>query len=422
MLDNNKAILIGVCLNKIEFSKKENCLKELARLTDTAGLEVVGQFIQNRQRPDAAFYAGKGFLEKVINETGSEFPGVLIFDNELSASQNRNIEKEFELEAIDRTEVILNIFHEHARSREAQLQVRLAELQYQLPRLKKLWSHLDREKGRAAGMSGAARGMGEKQIEVDRRIIRHEISQVKKELVKVDRQKEIQRNQRDKIKKVCLIGYTNAGKSTLFNRLTDAGVLVEDKLFATLETTTRKLKLSKGRDLILSDTVGFISDLPHHLIASFRATLQDVRDADLLLHIIDISDDNFENYIEEVNKVLVQIDAEKIPQFMVLNKLDKVDPIILKERVNSRKKPILVSAKSGENIAGLLDLIDDKLHNAKKYKLLIPHTEQKTVNNLHKLADIENVDYLENGVSIIAVINREDLSHFVKYVVSSENI
>jgi len=416
MLDINKAILVGVCLRPNEYDKKITSLEELERLADTAGVEVVGKFIQKRQKPDKAFYAGKGFLAEAIIETEEDNPGLIIFDNELSPSQGRNTEKEFEMDVIDRTEVILNIFHNHARTKEAQLQVKLAELQYQLPRLKRLWGHLDREKGQAAGSGGASRGMGEKQIEIDKRLIRREIAKVKAELRKVFLHKETQSKQRENVKKVCLVGYTNAGKSTLFNRLTNAGVLVEDKLFATLSTTSRKLSLSKGRNMILSDTVGFISDLPHHLVASFRATLKDVVDADLLLHIVDSADDLFPNYIEEVQKVLIQIKAEVIPQMMVLNKSDEADLIKLKFYLKAHEDSISISAKKGENIEELLQKVDEQLHSADKYVLLIPHTEQKAVNLLHKLGQVELIEYLEEGVQITAVINQEDMHEFERFL------
>ncbi len=416
ILNMNKAILVGVCMHPSDFEKKKLSLDELERLADTAGFEVVGKFIQKRQKPDKAFYIGKGFLAEALSETSEENPGLIIFDNELSPSQGRNIEKEFEMDAIDRTEVILNIFHNHARTREAQLQVKLAELQYQLPRLKRLWSHLDREKGQAAGSSGTGRGMGEKQIEIDKRIIRREIAKVKAELNKVFLHKETQGKLREKVKKVCLVGYTNAGKSTLFNRLTDAGVLVEDKLFATLSTTTRKLALSKGRDMILSDTVGFISNLPHHLVASFRATLKDVVDADLLLHVIDSSDELFPLYIDEVQKVLKQIEADEIPQFMILNKADTSDRIKMKFYLKAHENSILISAKNGENIDKFLQRVDDELHSADEYILLIPHTEQKVVNLLHKLGQIGSTEYLEEGVLITAIINQEDLHEFERFL------
>ncbi|MBT4576334.1 MAG: GTPase HflX, partial [Candidatus Cloacimonetes bacterium] len=416
ILDMNKAILVGVCLRPREYDKKVNSLDELERLADTAGVKVVGKFIQKRQKPDKAYYIGKGFLAEAIHETEDENPGLIIFDNELSPSQGRNTEKEFEMDAIDRTEVILNIFHDHARTRESKLQVKLAELQYQLPRLKRLWGHLDREKGQASGSGGASRGMGEKQIEIDKRLIRKEIAKVKGELNKVFLHKETQSKQRESVKKVCLVGYTNAGKSTLFNRLTDAGVLVEDKLFATLSTTSRKLSLTKGRNMILSDTVGFISNLPHHLVASFRATLKDVVDADLLLHVIDSADELFPDYIEEVQKVLEQIEADEIPQMMILNKSDEADLIKLKFYLEAHEDSISISAKKGENIEELLQKVDDNLHSANKYALLIPHTEQKAVNLLHKLAQIESTEYVEEGVQIIAIINQEDLHKFERFL------
>ena len=416
ILDMNKAILVGVCLRPNEYEKKRTSLDELARLADTAGVEVVGKFIQKRQKPDKTYYVGKGFLAEAINETKEEFPGLIIFDNELSPSQGRNTEKEFEMAAIDRTEVILNIFHDHAKTRESKLQVKLAELQYQLPRLKRLWGHLDREKGQAAGSGGASRGMGEKQIEIDKRLIRREIAKVKAELSKVFLHKETQSKQRETIKKVCLVGYTNAGKSTLFNRLTDAGVLVEDKLFATLSTTSRKLLLAKGRNMILSDTVGFISNLPHHLVASFRATLKDVVDADLLLHVIDSADELFLSYIEEVQKVLLQIEADEIPQIMVLNKSDEADRMKLKFFLETHEDSISISAKKGKNIEELLQKVDNQLHSANKYILLIPHTEQKVVNLLHKFGQVESSEYIEEGVRITAVINQEDLHEFVRFL------
>ncbi len=416
ILDMNKAILVGVCLRPRDYDKKINSLDELERLADTAGVEVVGKFIQKKQNPDKTYYIGKGFLAEAINKTEDENPGLIIFDNELSPSQGRNTEKEFEMDAIDRTEVILNIFHDHARTRESKLQVKLAELQYQLPRLKRLWGHLDREKGQASGSGGASRGMGEKQIEIDKRLIRREIAKVKAELNKVFLHKETQSKQRENVKKVCLVGYTNAGKSTLFNRLTDAGVLVEDKLFATLSTTSRKLSLTKGRNMILSDTVGFISNLPHHLVASFRATLKDVVDADLLLHIIDSADELFPLYIDEVQEVLKQIDADEISQMMILNKSDEADITKLKFYLKAHEDSISISAKKGENIEELLQKVDEKLHSANKYALLIPHTEQKAVNLLHKLAQIVSTEYVEEGVQIIAIINQEDLHQFERFL------
>lgn len=414
-LNEDRAFLIGICEDNRHYEEKVASLQELARLADTAGVEVSGWRIQKRQAPDKTFYAGKGFLAEVLTEMTEKDAGLLIFDNELSPAQGRNIENEFEISVTDRTEVILNIFRNHARTKEAQLQVRLAELQYQLPRLKRLWSHLDREKGQAAGSGGTARGMGEKQIEVDKRLIKLEISRLKGDLRTIFRQKEVQRKQREKVKKVCLVGYTNAGKSSIFNRLTDAGVLVEDKLFATLETTTRKLVLAKGRDMILSDTVGFISNLPHHLVASFKATLKDVIDADLLLHVVDAADEQMEKYRQEVQAVLKQIGAEEIDQLLVLNKIDLLDELKIKFLQKQFPSAIAVSARQGENLSELETSIDEILHKAEKHILLIPHDRQKTINHLHELGEIIETEYLEEGVKIAAIINQEDMHEFKEF-------
>jgi GTP-binding protein HflX len=406
----NRCIIIGVCLNKKDQQGKQNSLQELKKLAETAGLQAEAIYMQNRKHLDATYFAGKGFIAKALAENSTN---ILLFDNELSPSQARNIEKDYEAKVIDRTELILDIFHAHAKTKEARLQVELAELEYQLPRLKRLWSHLDRERGQASGTGGASRGMGEKQLEVDKRKVRREIALVKKELDKISQQKETQRKNRSKIDKICLVGYTNAGKSTLFNKLTDAGVLVQDKLFATLETTTRTLQLPKGNEAILSDTVGFISNLPHHLVASFRATLKDVQDADLLLHVVDSSDKNSSKYITTVKQVLQQLEAQDIPQILVLNKLDRVEP----EDEISSPNSIKISARTGANISQLIEMIDDKLHQNVNVELQIPHTQQQKVNLLHNSAKIVKKEYNEKGLLVEAIINKCDLKRFRKYLV-----
>lgn len=304
-------------------------LEELERLADTAGIEVLGAYTQRRGHPERASFFGKGFLEEISQKMRQAQAEVLIVNEELTPIQGRNIENNFGIRVIDRTEVILSIFHDRARTREAKLQVRLAELQYQLPRLRRLWGHFDKERGSQRASGGAAtRGMGEKQIEIDKRLIRQQIRKINKAIADITNQKETQRKQRDRTKKICLVGYTNAGKSTLFNSITEAGVLVEDKLFATLDSTSRQLKLSTSFPVVISDTVGFISNLPHHLVASFSATLMEVRDADLLLHVVDISDERFGYYIEQVNSVLASIGAQDIPQLLIMNKTDLVDDTI----------------------------------------------------------------------------------------------
>ncbi len=412
MQERLKAILIGIQLPGTSDKTIESSLNELERLADTAEIDTLGKHKQKRSKFDSGFCAGKGFLEEIMHSPEYQSADLIIFDHELSSSQSRNISKKFEIEVIDRTEVILGIFHDHARTREAMLQVKLAEMEYQLPRLKRLWGHLDRERGQAGGTGGTSRGMGEKQIEVDKRKIRMEIHKIKIQLKKIEQQKETQRVRRQKIRKICLVGYTNAGKSTLFNRLTDAGVLVQDKLFATLDSTTRKLELSKGRDAVISDTVGFISNLPHHLVASFKATLMEVHEADLLLHTVDCSDPDYLFYIDEVNKVLKQIDADEITQIMVLNKVDKVDETMLNFYLKAHENSIAVSAAKNINIEDLMVKIDEILHNSNNYRLMIPFTDQRVVNRLHELAEITEEIHTEEGTEIQAIINNEDLAAF----------
>ena len=304
-------------------------LDELERLANTAGIEVLGRYTQRRNNPERASYFGKGFLEEISHRMHQAQADLLIVNEELNPIQQRNIEQNFSIRVIDRTEVILSIFHDHARTREAKLQVKLAELQYQLPRLRCLWGHFDKERGSVRSSEVPPPGHGRKQIEIDKRLIRTQIRRIKEEIAAISQNKETQRKQRGRTKKICLVGYTNAGKSTLFNALTEADVLVEDKLFATLDSTSRQLKLSTSFPVVISDTVGFISNLPHHLVASFSATLMEVQDADLLLHLVDVSDERFEYYIGQVNQVLKGLGADKIPQLLVLNKTDCVDSIFL---------------------------------------------------------------------------------------------
>ncbi|MEE8398575.1 MAG: GTPase HflX [Desulfobacterales bacterium] len=417
-----KAILVSVCLSKDNYEAKQYSLDELERLADTAGIETVNKIIQRRAKIDSSQYLGTGLLNDIKEEMDESGAELLVFDNSLSPNQARNLQKSYDIDAIDRTEVILQVFHDHARTPESRMQVRLAELQYQLPRLKALWSHLDRQRGsaRSAGSGGggdAQRGTGEKQIEIDRRLIEKEIRSIKKKLAKVDIQMEITGKKRLNRKKVCLVGYTNAGKSTLFNRLTDAKVLVEDKLFATLDSTARSLSLGKGKDIILSDTVGFISDLPHHLVASFRATLREVVDADLLLFVVDISDPVWGHHIEAVQGVLRTIGADGISQLFVFNKTDRLSS---QEQHNDIKamnleNTIEVSAKKGTHIDQLVRRIDDTLNDSRTVEMLIPFSESKTIDWLHRFSEIRSKEYTDEGTLVCAVINAEDMAAVKKF-------
>jgi len=394
-------------------------LNELERLADTANITILGKYCQWRNKPEKGTYFGKGWLEDIKQKMLSAGAEILIVNEELSPMQARNIEKDFDIRVIDRTEVILSIFHNHAKTRESKLQVKLAELEYQLPRLRKLWGHFDKERGSARSAGGSAsRGMGEKQIEIDRRIIKRDISKINKVINQIVKQKITQRKQREKIKKMCIVGYTNAGKSTLFNSLTDAGVLVQDKLFATLDSTTRQLKLDVGGAVVISDTVGFISNLPHNLVASFKATLMEVGDADLLLHIVDCSDESFEDYISQVDIVLKEINADTIPQLLILNKIDCVDnsfQSILEKRFPDA---VLISAVKKLNIGSLKMEIDKILFKSVSYKLVIPYSDANIVSKLYELAQIKTEDYKDDGIYIEAVISSDEKYLFAKYIVS----
>lgn len=393
-------------------------LKELERLADTAGIMVLGQYSQKRNNPERASYFGKGWLQEIAAKMHSAGADYLIVNEELSPIQARNIEKDYSIAVMDRTEVILSIFHDHARTREARLQVRLAELQYKLPRLRRLWGHFDKERGSVRSVGGAAtRGMGEKQIEIDKRLIRVQIRQITRAIDAITHQKITQRKQREKTLKLCLVGYTNAGKSTLFNTLTSAGVLVEDKLFATLDSTSRQFKLSTGQPIVISDTVGFISKLPHHLVASFRATLMEVLDADLLLHVVDASDDRFQYYITQVDDVLGQIGALEIKQLLVLNKADLLDDKYLALLNRQYPQAVLISAKDNDNTQSLLMRVENVLLDNRRVKMFLPYSQGALVSRLHEIAVVHSEDYQAEGTALEVTISGRDIHHFRDFLV-----
>lgn len=323
MIDNKaiqsqieKVVLVAVkSANETEAQIIEH-LDELAFLAETAGAEPVKRFTQNLQQPDNKTYVGSGKLEQIIDYLKIHEIDTVIFDDELSPSQFRNIEREMKCRVLDRTNLILDIFARRARTAHSKTQVELAQYQYLLPRLSRMWTHLERQRG-GIGM----RGPGEKEIETDRRIIRDKIARLKEELERIDRQKSTQRQNRGKMVRVALVGYTNVGKSTLMNVLSKSDVFAENKLFATLDTTVRKVVV-ENIAFLLADTVGFIRKLPHHLVESFKSTLDEVREADLLLHVVDISHPGFEKQIEVVNQTLREIDDSEKPMIMVFNKID----------------------------------------------------------------------------------------------------
>lgn len=313
-----KTILVGVLLPNGDYNP-EDPLDEIRGLAKTAGLIVVGSLLQKRPQVDVTTYIGSGKVEELKALVHAHDADLVIFDNDLDPAQTRNLERLLEVKVIDRTEVILDIFARRAQTYEAHLQVELAQLEYAMPRLKRMWTHLSRYKG---GIG--VRGPGEKQLEDDRRLVEHRIQELKAKLKKVQARKEREVAGRSELPTVSLVGYTNAGKSSLMNALTDAGVLVEDKLFATLDTRTRRWQIRGGGQALLSDTVGFIRNLPHTLVASFKATLEEARQADLLLHVVDASSAEAEAQIRSVSMVLKELGLDAQPTILVLNKCDRI--------------------------------------------------------------------------------------------------
>jgi GTP-binding protein HflX len=338
-----KAVLVGVI-----HGDEESPLDELASLVETAGAVPVAEVIQNRERPDPKYYVGSGKVTEIAELVAHHKADVVIFDNELSPGQVRSLEKEIGKRTIDRTELILDIFATHARSNQSKLQVELAQLQYALPRVRALATHITSEQ-QAGGVGVGQRGPGEKQLEFDRRLIRKQITDLKREIVEIEKRKKREVTARNVDNyTVALVGYTNAGKSTLMNALTSAGVLAEDKLFSTLDTRTRLWRLKGGTKVLLSDTVGFIRNLPHALVASFHATLEEVLQADLLLHVVDASHPQAAEQIAAVEAVLKQLGATDREMVMALNKVDAVtDAIELSILQNRVQGSLCVSAATG---------------------------------------------------------------------------
>jgi len=351
-----KSVLVGVILPDND-APPDDPLEEIRGLAKTAGLVVAGSMLQKRQNPDIATYIGSGKVDELKELVEAHEADLVVFDNDLGPGQTRNLEKLLNVKVIDRTEVILDIFATRARTHEAHLQVELAQLEYAMPRLKRMWTHLSRYKG---GIG--VRGPGEKQLEEDRRLVLHRIQDLKAKLGKVQARKEREVAGRSDAPTVSLVGYTNAGKSTLMNALTDAGVLVEDKLFATLDTRTRRWRFGGGGHVLLSDTVGFIRNLPHALVASFKATLEEARQADLLLHVVDASSPEAEAQVHAVQAVLDELGLAQHPTIVVLNKADRVaDPSMLDVLRARHCGSVTISAGKHEGLDCLERTVRDTL-------------------------------------------------------------
>ncbi|MDY6867941.1 MAG: GTPase HflX [Chloroflexota bacterium] len=426
-----KALLVGVSLfNRDELLSLEDSLEELSLLADTAGVEVVGQVTQNLNSPNPKTFIGSGKAEEIKILSNELDADMVIFDNELSPRHQRELEREFgdSIRVIDRTALILDIFAQHAKTREGSLQVELAQYEYRLPRLTRAWTHLARQAGggggRAGGVGGVGlRGPGETQLEVDRRMISRRIELLKEELEKVraHRMRYRERRKKSRIPVVALVGYTNAGKSTLLNKLSDAEVYIADQLFATLDPTTRRVDLPGGQTVLFTDTVGFIQKLPTELVAAFRATLEEIADADVLLHVVDITHVNASAQAKSVQETLVEIGAGDIPMITAFNKVDLLkDPegavAILEEFSNTHP----ISALTGEGIEDLLTAVEEELFEAYlEIEVEIPYQQGKVISSFHEHGQVEDVVNGENGARIKGLIPRRILYQFEPYLLNT---
>jgi GTPase len=388
-----------VALNTKDASKHlvEEHLSELEELADTAGADTIFKIVQSRNRFDPAYYIGKGKAEELAQLVELNDIDLVIFDDDLNAVQVRNLEKLFDRKIVDRSGLILDIFALRAKTKEAKTQVELAQLQYMLPRLTRAWTHLSKQYG---GIG--TKGPGETQIETDRRLIRTRISHLKNNLKKIESQRETQSSKRKDQVRVSLAGYTNAGKSTLFNLLTNSGVFAEDKLFATLDSTTRALDIDSKQKLLISDTVGFIRKLPPHLVASFKSTLNEVREADIILHVIDMSHPFYEDHLKIVDDTLKEFGSKDKIEIKVFNKVDAVkDKSKIEFIRNTYKNSVIISAQKGINISKLIEmLIDASECSFVEDEISIAIEETKLASIIHELADVFSINYNHDVVKI----------------------
>ena len=409
----NRAVLVGLnahCLSAEE-NADDTSMEELADLLETAGGVCVGTVFQNKDAPDPRTFIGEGKAAEVKELVGAMGADMVVVDNPLSPSQQRVLSEELGVQVLDRAALILDIFAQRARTREGRLQVELAQYQYLLPRLLGMWTHLERQEG-AIG----TRGPGETQLETDRRHIRRKIQKLREELEQVRRVRATQRQRREKneVPVVAIVGYTNAGKSTLLNRLTGADIPANNRLFDTLDTTTRTLEISDTCTVLLSDTVGFIRKLPHHLVEAFKATLEELSYADLLLHVIDASNPLWREQAAVVEQLIVELGAEQTPRIDVFNKCDKFTGDILPHGADI----VSISAKTGQGLDELLEKIGGRLDTgACRVVLRLPYDQGGVVDMLHRQAKVERVDYGE-AIEVEAVCTPVQLGRLKDYIVS----
>ena len=410
-----RALLVGTCCGLRDAEAAQASLEELAALTDTAGADPVELVLQRRDRPDPATYIGSGKAQE-LKELGVALDiDLVVFDDELSPAQQRTLETLFEVDVVDRTALILDIFAQHAKSQEGMVQVELAQLRYRLPRLRGRGNQLSQQ-----GAGIGTRGPGETQLEVDRRRITTRMSRLEKELDRLAKNRATQRKSRTRhaVTTVALVGYTNAGKSTLLNRLTEADVLVEDKLFSTLDPATRRLRLPGGETILLSDTVGFVSRLPHQLVESFRSTLEVSADADLLVHVVDGAAPEAETQIKAVYDVLREIHADAVPEMLVVNKADLALPDDVAALTHAHPDAVVVSAVAGTGIDKLLDRIADRLRELEPIvELEVPYDRGDVLAALHRDGEVLVEVHADAGTRVRARLPRSDVVRFDEFVV-----
>lgn len=423
-LPRERAFLVGVDLyQQKSFLTLQDSLTELALLSDTSGLEVVGELTQKLDRPHVKTYIGPGKVEELKNLVEETLSQVVIFDDELSPRHQRELQEELgrNVRVLDRTALILDIFAQHAHTSEGMLQVELAQYEYYLPRLTGQWTHLERQAGGGGGRAGSTggvglRGPGETQLEVDKRAIRKRISHLKKELEKVRAHRMRYRSQRkrSRIPTAALVGYTNAGKSTLLNKIAKSDVYVADQLFATLDPTTRRVELPGGYQALLTDTVGFIQKLPTTLVESFHATLEEIVEADLLLHVVDISHPNALNQFESVQQTLDELGAKHIPVVTALNKVDQLrDPESAREAVSHFSKAVTISALNGTGIKELLAVIQQELYETyAPIQVRLPYQQGALISLFHEAGQVERIEHGRGGVLLQGRIPGRLLAQF----------
>ncbi|MBW3557740.1 MAG: GTPase HflX [Actinobacteria bacterium] len=420
-----KIVLVGVVLPGRTEDEVEAHLDELAQLIDTAGADVVARVVQRRREPDAATYVGKGKAEELHELSQAVDSDTVVFDDELTPAQQRNLEKILGRTAIDRTAVILDIFAQNARTEEGKAQVELALLRYRLPRLRGRGKQLSQQAGAmgggAAGAPIGSRGPGETQLEIDRRRLVRRMQKLEAELRELRRHRQVQRKQRrtSPFHTVSIVGYTNAGKSTLLNRLTGAGVLAENRLFATLDPRTRRLQLPGGETVLLSDTVGFIRKLPHQLVEAFRSTLEEVGESDLLLHVVDGSAPNPAEQIDAVHEVLGEIGADQLPELIAVNKAD-IAPPEAKALLGQHPGAVMFSAETGDGVDGLLRTLGDRLRALDAVlELVVPYERGDVVAALHREGEVLAESHEDGATRIRARVAAPSAVRFREFVVGT---